>query len=89
MNTDERFLVVLLSTALATFLMLSIIAVIKCIQILNNIKNITEKAEDFAEKAEAVGEFFQKTAGPATLIKTLSKMARKYSANSNKKGTDK
>ncbi|MCX6725039.1 MAG: hypothetical protein NTX80_00610 [Candidatus Saccharibacteria bacterium] len=78
MNTDERFLVILLSLALATFLVLGIVAVIKTIQILDNVRKITEKAEEFAEKAEAVGDFLHKTAGPAVLIKTLGKMARSY-----------
>lgn len=78
MNTDERFLVILLSLALATFLVLGIIAFIKTIQILDNVRKITEKAEEFADKAEAVGDFFHKTAGPAVLIKALGKMARSY-----------
>ena len=75
MSTDERILVLILAAALAIFLVLSIVALIKVIQILNRVKSITEKAEDFAEKAEAVGDFFQKTAGPAALLKALSNIA--------------
>ena len=60
MNSTEKILVIFLSTALAVLLVLSIVAVIKLIQVLNHIKRITAKAEDIADKAEAVGEFFQK-----------------------------
>lgn len=69
METTERILLVILSAALAVFLLLGIIALVKIIQILNRIKKITEKAEDLAEKAEAVGEFFQRSAVSAGLIK--------------------
>jgi DNA anti-recombination protein RmuC len=86
MNTDERALVIILSVTLAIFLILSIIALIKTIQILNRIKSITEKAEEFADKAEAVGDFFQKTAGPATLVKSLSHIARMFKQNNKTKG---
>lgn len=83
MNTDERILVIILSSAFALFLILGIIAIAKVIQILNRIKKITEKAEDFADKAEAVGEFFQKTAGPAAVIKAISRMARTFNKSKN------
>ncbi len=72
MNTSEQVLVIFLSSALAVFLLVAIIATIKLIQILNHIKRITEKAEQLADKAEAVGEFFRKSAGPIAVGKLLS-----------------
>lgn len=86
MNTDERILVIFLSIALAIFLTLAIAATVLVIQILAKIKRISDKAEDLADKAEAVGEFFQKTAGPATLAKTLTRIFKSYSKYQNKKG---
>ena len=83
MDTDERVLVIILSVTLFIFLVLSIVAIAKIIQILDRIKAITEKAEDFADKAEAVGDFFQKTAGPAALIKALGRMAHSFKDKSN------
>jgi hypothetical protein len=78
MNTYERILVIILATVLTLFLTLSIMALVKIIQILDRIKHISEKAEDFAEKAEAVGEFFQKTAGPAAVAKGLARMLHTF-----------
>ncbi len=57
------------------FLVLAIAAAIKTIQILNHIKHITEKAESLADKAEAVGDFFQKSAGPLALVRLVAGMA--------------
>lgn len=68
----ERVLVVILSSALALFLLLAIVATVKIIQILNHLKSITEKAEHLADTAESVGEFFRYTAGPAAVAKFLS-----------------
>lgn len=76
--SSQDLLVIILSVTLAVYLMLSIIVLIKFIQILERVKRITEKAEDFADKAEAVGDFFHKTAGPATLAKALGKIARDF-----------
>jgi hypothetical protein len=72
MNTSEQVLVVVLSSFLAIFLLLGIIGLIKTIQILNILKRISDKAEKLTDKAEAVGDFFQKTAGTAALAKLLS-----------------
>lgn len=79
MNSDERILVVVLSATLSIGLLLMIICLVKVIQILERVKRITSKTEDFANKAEAVGEFFTKTSGPAAFVGALSKMARSYS----------
>ncbi len=78
MTSDEHILVIILSCMLALFLLLSIIVLVMIIQVINRIKHIAERAEDLADKAEAVGEFFQKTAGPAALLKALSRIARSY-----------
>jgi alpha-D-ribose 1-methylphosphonate 5-phosphate C-P lyase len=85
MNMDERILVVILSATLTVFLLLGIIVTVKFIQILDRIKKITEKAEDLAEKAEAVGDFFQKTAGPAVILKTVAKMAHLFKSNAERR----
>ncbi|MEK7602877.1 MAG: hypothetical protein AAB459_01355 [Patescibacteria group bacterium] len=75
MNSTEQILVIILASALAAFLIIGIVALIKFIQILNHINKITEKAEHLAEQAEAVGSFFQKTAGPIAIGKLLGNIA--------------
>ncbi len=72
MNTSEQILVIILSTTLAIFLIISIVAAVKVVQILNDIKRIVQKAESIADKAEAVGEFFQVSAGPAAIGKLIA-----------------
>ena len=72
MNTSEQILVIILSSMLAIFLIVSIVAGIKVVQILNDMKRIVQKAESIADKAEAVGEFFQASAGPAAIGKLLA-----------------
>jgi hypothetical protein len=85
MNTDERILVIILSIVLAIFLTLAIIATVLVIQVLRKIKRISNKAEELADKAEAVGEFFQKTAGPATLFKAFTRIVKNYNKQQNRK----
>lgn len=71
MENAEQILVVILSGMLALFLLLGIVVLVKVVQILNHIKRLTEKAEQIADKAEAVSEFFQATAGPAAIAKLI------------------
>jgi hypothetical protein len=72
MNTTEQVLLIVLCTTLSLFLLVCIIATIKAIQILNDVKRIVQKAEKLADKAEAVGDFFKATAGPAAIGKLVS-----------------
>ncbi len=75
MNTSERILVIILASTLAIFLVLAIVAVIKVIQVLNHLKRIAAKAESIADKAEAVSDFFQKSAGPLAIGRFMSGIA--------------
>lgn len=72
MNLTEQILLTILSGALALFLIVGIVASVKVVQILDHIKKLTEKAEAIADKAEAVSEFFQASAGPAGIAKLIS-----------------
>ncbi|HSX27638.1 MAG TPA: hypothetical protein VLG25_02555 [Patescibacteria group bacterium] len=91
MENAETVLVVFLSGALAVFLILGIFALIKVNQILEHLRHISEKAESIADKAEAVGEFFEKTAGPVAIGKLLSNVveAVKGHKSSKKRSKDK
>lgn len=71
-TTTEQMLLIILSATLAMFLIISIIIGIKTIQILNHVKSIIAKAEQIADKAESVTEFFQKTAAPVAIGRLLS-----------------
>ena len=78
-------MVVFLSSALAIFLVLSIVLAVKTIQVLNTLKRIAEKAENIAEKAESIGDIFQKTAGPVAIGRFFAHIANTVFNKSNRK----
>ncbi len=89
MDNAEQILVIVLSSALALFLLLAIIATVKTIQILNHLKSISQKAEKIANTAETVGEFFKYTAGPAAIGKLFSNINEAVHRHNNKSKGDK
>ena len=86
MDTTAEVLVIILSIVLSLFLVIAIVALVLFIKILKEIKHIVQKASSIADKAETVGEFFQKTAGPAALAKLVSNIV--HSFRSTKKGKE-
>ncbi len=72
LGTSESILVIILSIFLAIFLILSIAIAIMVIKMLKHIRNIINKAESIADKAEAVSSFFQNSSGPVALGKLIS-----------------
>ena len=75
MENAETILVVVLASFLALFLLLGIVLLVKLIQITNQLKRIADKAEDVVDKAESVGEFFQKASGGFAVGKLFSHLA--------------
>ena len=71
-DSSASVLVILVSSLLAIFLLLSIVIAAYTIKVLQHIKRITEKAEQIADKADSVTSFFQQTAGPAAIAKLVS-----------------
>ena len=86
MQGAETTLVIFLSSALAVFLLLAIIATIKIIQILNHLKAISEKAEHIADSAESIGEFFKHGAQSMSIAKLLSNVHETVFNKSKRKG---
>ncbi|GEM_PF-2047396 len=92
MTNAYEILVIILSVALAAFLVLAIILLMICIKIANHIKHITERAESFSDKAENIAEFLSKStysliAGKfiATIIEVFTGAISKNKNNENKK----
>jgi hypothetical protein len=84
MNTASEVLLIIVSSVLSLFLLAGIVALVKIIQVLNHIKRITEKAESIADKAEAVSEFFEKTAGPAAIMKLVGNIMHSFKVKKEK-----
>jgi len=88
MGNAEQILVVILSSMLAIFLILAIVATAKLIQVLDHLKSISEKAEKLANTAETVGEFFKYTAGPAAIGRLISNVSESVFKHHNKRGKE-
>ncbi len=82
-STTEQMLLIILSATLAILLVLSIIAMVKAVQILNIVKRITQKAEQIADKAELATDFFSNTSATVAIGKLLSNIFN--ASKSNKK----
>lgn len=67
MTTAEQILVVFLSTALAIFLVIAIIAGLHAIKLLKTMQRVADKAEGFVTSAEAVGHMVSQTMGALSL----------------------
>lgn len=78
MNGYEQFLVVILATFLAIFLVLAIVLTVLMIKVTRSVRRITEKAESLANKAEAVGEFFEHAAAPMALGRAMAAVVEKF-----------
>ena len=74
-ETSMQILVIILSTTLAIFLILSIVLVVKLLQITNVLKRTAEKAEGIVDNAEAVTEMFVSNTKHAVIGRFLANIA--------------
>ncbi len=88
MDTAAEALLIIVSATLTIFLLVGIVVLVKILQILKDIKNIVKKAEQIAGTAEAVGEFFQKTAGTAALAKLVANIVQSFRGKRGKHRED-
>lgn len=68
----ESILVIFLSVTLAVFLILSIMLLVKCLQIATKVKAITDKAEHLVDQAESGVEFLKHASGSLAIGKLLT-----------------
>lgn len=74
LNTTQQILVVVLASALAIFLVLSIVAVALVIRLLATLRMVANKAERIVESVESIGDAFKKTAGPLGIFRFVKSM---------------
>lgn len=89
MEQAETTLVVILAATLAVFLCLSIVLIVKCIQIANSVKRITAKAEHLVDNAASVGDFFKAATGKFAAGKLISQIVGSVMHHNQKKGRQK
>ena len=78
MENAEQILVVILASFLVLFLVAAIIAITKFIQLLDNLKRLSEKAEKLTESAANIGKYLKYTSGPAAAIKILTNIGQSF-----------
>lgn len=71
MNTSEQILVVFLSTALAIFLVVAIVAVVQFIRLVKILQRVAAKAEGFVDSAEAVSDMVRQTVGALSISRFI------------------
>ena len=88
MNTDSTWfavLVIILSAFLAIALILSVLLLVKVIQISKQVKRIIDQAEQVADRAEHISAFFEKTATPVAILKLISNLSETISKKVKRK----
>jgi uncharacterized membrane protein len=75
MDFAFKLLVIIVSSTLTVFLIVAIVAGVHFVKLLKSFRRIADKAEKLATSAEAVGDFFKKSAGPAAFGKFVANIA--------------
>ena len=69
LTTVQQILLIILTTTLAIFLILSIAIAVMTFKLVRALRLIAEKAGKLVESAEAVGEVFKQAAGPLGVLR--------------------
>ncbi len=73
MNTTFDVLVIVLSSLLGIFLILSIVAIALVLKLLKTLRQVVAKGEHFVDSAEELSEAFKRNAGAVGLIRVIMK----------------
>ena len=80
MNTTEQILLIILSSALAVLVVLSIIAVAYSIKFISSLRRIAAKAESVVDSAESVASTLKHSVTPISIfhfVKSVMNIAQK------------
>ncbi len=72
MEDTAFWLLIVVSSTLAVFLLLASIALVFLIKLLSQLRRIAEKAENVAESVEAAAESFEKRANSLAILKMVT-----------------
>lgn len=86
MDSASQALLIIVSTVLSIFLIVSIIALVYIIKILKQVRRITSRAENVAESVEAAANTFEKAASPVAILKIIGNIVDQ--ASKMRKGKD-
>jgi hypothetical protein len=69
---------------LSVFLLIGIVCLVKFLQLVQMLKRFTARAEKFADSAEKVGDFFQKSDGSITFGRLVNNIYEVFKNRKNK-----
>ena len=81
-----EILVVVLSITLAILLVITIIFVVALTKLVNQVRLLTEKAEDIVDDVETVSNFFKQSTVPVALASLVSNIVNAVTGSKNKRG---
>ncbi len=84
MESSLIFLTIVLSIFLALFLLLGIILLVKCIQIANRVKEVTETTHSVLGKVDGVADALKKASGSIAIGKLVAKAFEHFSSKHTK-----
>lgn len=76
MHEAESVLVIIVSSVLTLFLVVSIIVLILIARLINSVKHIVERAEAVVETASEAAEMMRNASGPLALFKVVSNIIK-------------
>lgn len=85
MENAQEILVIIVSSVLTLFLLISIVLLILIIKLVLSVKRVVNKAEQLADKAEALGEFVQHATTPIMVGRILTNVFDKFTKGSKSK----
>jgi cell shape-determining protein MreC len=86
MDTAQSILVIILSSFLAIFLILSIVLAAALIKLVKKMQTVADKAHDIVDNVESAADMFRKTAGPLALGRFFVNVYETVSKHKKKKG---
>lgn len=75
LSTAQQILVIILSSALAIFLVMAIVAAVYIIKLVKSLQHVAAKAEQVVDSVEAVGESLKRTAGSIGVLRFIRNVA--------------
>ncbi|HUS26447.1 MAG TPA: hypothetical protein VMY99_03805 [Nevskiaceae bacterium] len=75
MDDAEQILIIIISSFLGVFLILSIIFLVQMLRLVKTLRHIAQTAEKVIDSAESVGDVFRKAAGPLGFMRIVSAVA--------------
>jgi len=78
-------LVIIISSLLGLFLLLAIVLIVLTIRLVNNLRRVTQKAENIVSSAESVSELFRKSSVPLSFLRFANGVANVVSHKDGQK----